>query len=207
MSRCPFGPTPVSLAQAHGVAPCVLCFYLDSASFTMLSSPLRGDNAGMEVGDFSKLGSPPRSWGQWHISSADYARMRFTPTFVGTILTELPPCHFSYIHSPRACPQYLQYCLQMCIRSSGRSTLKSASTAIPTFSKSTDNTSVCSGVPGSTIVNPYGGRLGISPAIDRSFWCGVRDLHPKTRSSAIRGPQPLRTSYRAAAARDTLCHE
>ncbi len=55
-----------------------------SALTTTVHPHVRGDNQQPGLWMFSKVGSPPRAWGQRHAHLAESEYVRFTPTCVGT---------------------------------------------------------------------------------------------------------------------------
>ncbi len=49
---------------------------------------VRGDNLGLESDPFLEHGSPPRAWGQLDMANWSFGRLRFTPTCVGTMISQ-----------------------------------------------------------------------------------------------------------------------
>ena len=79
--------TLVSITQLRFTPTCVGTILLGClvASTRTVHPHVRGDNVQCWICHFYPSGSPPRAWGQWKSSSVIAAKIRFTPTCVGTM--------------------------------------------------------------------------------------------------------------------------
>src|SRR4030042_1538626 len=59
---------------------------------------IRGDNCSVNVSATVTTGSPPHTWGQYPENVLAIALVRFTPTYVGTIISRRRPRRAASVH-------------------------------------------------------------------------------------------------------------
>ena len=87
-NSCRFTPTLVGTMQASA----------HKSSWAAVHPHARGDNNLLFALDRQNLGSPPRSWGQFHMRREASRITRFTPTLVGTMFVVASVVIVSAVH-------------------------------------------------------------------------------------------------------------